>query len=99
MEECRATMGAFIDPGFNFSTYNDTIRDAINISTHLIDKEPISKAILGTAPSPLRPPQNSQKRVPHAHSNFLCFFPLLQAGQIPQHLAQRSDILPASVFG
>jgi len=51
MKECFTTMGASIDPDFNFSLYNDTIRNAINtISTHLFDKEPIRKAILVSNP-------------------------------------------------
>ena len=51
MFECLHSIQAKADPLFNFSSYNNDFRTAINGCKHLIDKEPIRKAILVPNPS------------------------------------------------
>ena len=49
----QKTMGAKIDAGFNFDTFNGEVRDTINDSEYILDKEPIEKTILVSS---LQPP-------------------------------------------
>ena len=51
MIECLHSIQAEADPLFNFSFHNNDVRTAINGCKHLIDKEPVRKAILVPNPS------------------------------------------------
>ena len=46
LKECLESFGATTDPAFNFDTYNDDVRLAINSSKYILANEAIKKAIL-----------------------------------------------------
>jgi len=46
MTTCLGSIGATIDPSFDFGTYNEDVRKEIGKSKYILDKEPLKNAVL-----------------------------------------------------